>query len=556
MILTDEEDEFLNLTTGVWVAAGTYSDFGDGEDELYNSGTIVAAEDGLVEEVTVFDDLEEFVNAGLITMLDGEEGDVFVTSGDFEGVAGSTLAVDAELGGEDSESDVFVIQGEAEGRTAVIVHNAGEKGGGSYNRDGITVVVVEEGGSIGDEFYLKDGPIDAGLFDYDLVFDPAEGDEDADEWELVSHLGRGAGVLPALVTAALDIWHTTAGSASERQGELRTLLFGGGATGPVANGMNGMRLKGGSTVSPAADMPAPPAATGLGVWARGTVAELDRDGNFDNGRDGDFEDGRGNRVSTDRESRTYDFQAGFDFGWRDALSPGDALVFGVLGGYIKSDLEFDNLGVRGREFEFEGGQAGAYVTYLNQGLAIDLLVKADFLDLESPALTGLPGSLDVFTIGARLDVSYRFGGTGGYGGYGGSLGGVFVEPLATLAVADTDIDDFERNGNDVEFDDETSVRGRLGLKVGTSFAGESLTVEPAVTASVWHEFGGDNGATITSGGATFDLSDSMDETWGEVSGMLTFFAPGSGISAFGKVDVVFGEDIEGFTGRGGVRFAW
>ena len=147
-------------------------------------------------------------------------------------------------------------------------------------------------------------------------------------------------------------------------------------------------------------------------------------------------------------------------------------------------------------------------------------------------------------------------GYGGVGGYGGGYG-VYVEPLATLAVADTDIDDFDRFGNDVEFDDETSVRGRLGLKVGTTFGGgESLTVEPAVTASVWHEFGGDNGATITAGGATFDLSDSMDETWGEVSGMVTLYAQGSGISAFGKVDVLLGEDIEGLTGRGGVRFAW
>ncbi|MGE4248604.1 MAG: autotransporter domain-containing protein [Parvibaculaceae bacterium] len=55
-----------------------------------------------------------------------------------------------------------------------------------------------------------------------------------------------------------------------------------------------------------------------------------------------------------------------------------------------------------------------------------------------------------------IDAGYKFGGGEG----------VFLEPQATLAILHTSIDDVDIFGDTVEFEDATSVRGRLGLRLG------------------------------------------------------------------------------------------
>ena len=249
-------------------------------------------------------------------------------------------------------------------------------------------------------------------------------------------------------------------------------------------------------------------------------------------------------ANLNRDQNVGDFEAGLDFGKRDVMAPGDALIFGVLGGLITSELRYDQVN---QSFDFDGGQAGAYVTYLNRGLFVDTLFKVDFLTLDSQISSGLPSSLDATNIGARVDSGYRFGGFGS---------GAFFEPLATVSVVDSQIDDFNRNGNSVNFDDGTSVRGRLGLRAGRSYTADVMTFEPFVIASVWHEFEDSSQATLVSGGTLFNLLDDLQGTWGEVSAGVNVFNVGMGASGFVKLDVVFGDDIQGAGGQAGVRYRW
>ena len=218
----------------------------------------------------------------------------------------------------------------------------------------------------------------------------------------------------------------------------------------------------------------------------------------------------------------------------------------MLGGFVVYELNYDQLA---RSFDLNGGEVGAYASYLNGGLFIDTLFKADILTIKSDISSGLPSSLDANNIGARLDSGYRFG---------GFRDGMFYEPLATISVVDSQIDDFARNGNSVKFDEGTSVRGRLGLRVGTSFkAAQELTVEPFVIGSVWHEFKDDNQAALISTGATlFNLADSLTGTWGEVSAGVNLYNIGAGASGFAKVDVVLGDDVNGVGGQVGVHYKW
>src|SRR5262249_60323449 len=44
--------------------------------------------------------------------------------------------------------------------------------------------------------------------------------------------------------------------------------------------------------------------------------------------------------------------------------------------------------------------------------------------------------------------------------------------------------------------------------------------------------------------------------WGEVSAGVNFFNPTANTSVFAKVDVTFGEDIDGVGGKASMRVAW
>jgi autotransporter family porin len=217
----------------------------------------------------------------------------------------------------------------------------------------------------------------------------------------------------------------------------------------------------------------------------------------------------------------------------------------VLGGGVASTLDYDKIS---RQFDLSGGEAGAYATYLKGGLFVDTLFKADLLTLDPKHETGFPGTLSANTFGLRTDSGYRFG---------GFHGGPFLEPLATIAVIWADLDGFSQGGNTVSFNDDPNVRGRLGLRLGTDYpVWTGTTMEPFVIGSLWGNLSDNNQATLKSLGTTFQLEDKLQDVWGEVSGGVNFFNPSANTSAFAKVDVAFGQDIDGISGKAGMRVSW
>ena len=115
-----------------------------------------------------FVNLERFENSGVIATVDGSVGDVFHMFGpgfEFNADNGSTVAVDAFLGGPGSTADNLVINGNVTGQTVLTVNNT-NPGGGALNKVGIPFVFVN-GNVENNSFYLPK-PIDAGAFDYDL----------------------------------------------------------------------------------------------------------------------------------------------------------------------------------------------------------------------------------------------------------------------------------------------------------------------------------------------------------------------------------------------------
>jgi hypothetical protein len=128
---------------------------------------------------------------------------------------------------------------------------------------------------------------------------------------------------------------------------LRVLLNGGGAA-PLAYGPNGTpgAAPGGGNMTPV-------------VWARGSGNWLDRE---------DSESvsayGRSYKYNLNRDLETVDFQSGIDLGKRGLFSDNDILVFGALGGFIHSDLDYDAIN---RLFSFEGWDRSATPLILEAG---------------------------------------------------------------------------------------------------------------------------------------------------------------------------------------------
>jgi autotransporter family porin len=517
---------------GVWNLADSESDFGENNgpfgDRLGNTGTILAADDPTTSEHSSIFGLESFENeGGLISLVDGKEGDVLEISAT-EGTDGTVytgtnghLAVDAALkagGPDDHLSDEFIIHGTtAEGTTSIHVNVASAAGA---NLDGIPVVRIEEG-DLGPGQFALDGPVNGGFFTWGLRLDDG-GENWYELYTLTDANGNaipGAGTyeFAAAITASQDIWLQTANSVLQRQADLRSLLSNVGVT-PVAD-----------YSEPVEPTPLAPSIT-PGFWYTAFGAYVERD---------DEQNG----VSIDRTQTTYGGMAGFDFGTQGV---GDAWLFGVFGGYLASELEFKTTN---SDWNYEGPTVGAYATYLNQALFVDATVKADFLDIDIDpddlAVGENDADTDGLNVGGRIDTGYKFGHT------------VYIEPQATLAVVYTDIDDVDIFGGTVEFEDQTSVRGRLGLRVGVDHTQLDDTIYSAdVTASVWEDFSSDSEVNIVDTGLPdFGASDSPSSTYGDVALGLSAASP-DGWSAFVRGNYLFAEDYEAVAGSAGVRIIW
>ena len=386
---------------------------------------------------------------------------------------------------------------------------------------GIPVVFVT--GDVSKNNFYIDHPIDAGFFDYDLFFRPTG----SGFFELKNHTGGGAHILPHVVQVTHDTFHNTTETWFDQSTDLRVMLSEGALCGGGVRGQDVARCQQLYSVTP-------------GVWARGAGTWLDL------GDDATTKaNGRTYHHDLDRDLDIWMVESGVDFGKRDLFADGDILVFGVLGGAVQSTLDYKTLV---RTFTVEGAEVGAYATYLNGGFFVDTLFKTIFAEVDPKEVRGFPDTLDSTTYGFRTDTGYRFGGV---------RQGAFFEPLATIAVSWSDLDDFALDGNAVDFDDDENVRGRIGLRVGTSTdVWEGTTIEPFVIGSLWGTLSGAHNATLTSSGRTFEFSDEPEDVWGVVSAGVNFFNPGAQTAVFAKLDYTFGEETEGVGIRGGMRYNW
>lgn len=214
------------------------------------------------------------------------------------------------------------------------------------------------------------------------------------------------------------------------------------------------------------------------------------------------------------------------------------VAFGVSGGFGQLEARFSGT--------YDGLEAdtyniGGYASYRSSGFRADLIAKIDFADFKALSGTVLATEFDAQAYGAMLDIGYR-----------ASFGGVFLEPVASIAYVRTDIDEFAFGAGTVRYDDGDSLRGTVGVRAGADIpVGDAGKFTPFVSARAVEEFEGDYSNDVVLGGSTVRLLDEAPGTYAEISAGAT--GRFGGFEAFARGDLQLGEEIDGMTARIGMR---
>lgn len=457
------------------------------------------------------------VNFGLVApgndSSDPTQTGTLTIAGDYDGGAGAMLRLDVTLGG--GGGDILAIGGDSSGATTVAINLLGDNG------SGLDTLVIDMTGLTAEEHFTLAGPVVSQGFEWDLVLN--------DEGDWVLRRGELAPMMPgeranALIgSSVLNVWHSGAGPLHERLGELRALQRAGGPQTAALGGGDaaGDGAAGGSSPQLAVRAGALPSPSGL--WVRAVGEAFDHDAS----------------IGTAFRQETTILQAGWDLGLRGALLDGDLVTIGAFAGVVGSRAEATGLDV-----SLEGYSVGAYGSLLWEGLHLDLLGKADFLQVEreesDPAFTA---AYDAWSIGGAAEAGWRF-----------ELGeGYFLEPSGQLAYVAAFIDDSPTaGGGTLLAEDSHSLRGRLALRAGGSFALGDGRLLPYAEIGVVHEFLGESEARVGLDSATSDLSG----TAVELGLGLAALDVADNLQLTLDADFVTGGTGSGVQVTGGLRFSW
>ncbi len=529
-----------NTATGLLATSGsTTFDFGADtgvapRDVLTNAGRIVVGETSGASTFTLTG-LERFNNSGTIllgslngTTTDGQTNDRLVMTGTgggtaFVGSGGSVIALDASLGAATQANcaaatvaDCVSLPGGAVSGSTLLRVNNTNTGFGAMNA-GI-VLVDATGGTIAANAFSLDptstgytlrsgeGAIDTGLFFYRLA------PQGSAQIALVSAPDSEAFEFVGVGQIANNAWQTATGVWFDRQADLRDGLEGKGEG-------------------------------GAGIWMRivGGQAERDLEQTYV-GAGGSFV------YDTGYEQNTVALIGGIDL----VAGGGDnsAWVFGGSVGYVDTDVDFN---ASPTQAALEGGVFGLYGTYVSGGLFIDATLSALMLDMtySMPTVMAGPGmystsDADVTAYGARIEGGWRM-----------PLGeSAFIEPLAGVAYVRTSIDDLDVPGGVVSFDESTSLRANVGVRLGTIARFDTMKVKFTVLGRAWNEFDGEGQTTLVNGGPDVLVTDQFDGAFGEVGAGIDVFGADERFSAFVNAGYRWNEDWTDTTVALGARYRW
>jgi len=476
--------------------SGTYrasfdQDFGAGTDTFNNSGTLLVLPSTTIAGTVRFTGLEAFNNTGLIDLRNGHAGDLLALSSNFAGSGNSALGIDVAFApaGTASTADRITAAGAITGSTTLLINQLGANG--AVLNAG-TVFATGGAGSSATAFEIAPQARNQGFIRYGVAFDPT-----TSTYSLLGTPSTAVFRTLKINEGAQQLWYKSADAWSGHMSELRDAKFAGG-------GASGGRIWGqiyGQTDTRDAEQ---------------TVSAF----------------GQSSTVNLSYRQDAFGGQLGMDLG---SAGPDGALVFGVTGGYLNSDLTFQNTADR---VNYSTANIGAYASFVSGGLFANALAKYDYLWIDSKSqAAGYADKFHGMSYGAQGEAGFRLGGDRFY-----------AEPVATIAYVRTDLKDLQALGDTIDFDKLDGLRGKAGVRVGSKFdVGGGATAIVYAQGNYVHEFKGKDGIAFTSGGTTLGYNNQRIGDYGE--GKIGF----SVVSASGVTGFVegFGEDSNNYKGGGG-----
>jgi opacity protein-like surface antigen len=339
-----------------------------------------------------------------------------------------------------------------------------------------------------------------------------------------------------------------------------------------------------------------PGQPGGGIWTRGVVGEVDIKSTSSNSLALQAPPGTivpGGAASQPCNTKVHSDFGGVQFG--ADISRLNVNGWNIHLGLTSGSLYTNNSVVGGSPVGSTSGSAattqvpfesssqvpfiGGYAVVTNGGFFADAMIRSDDyqLDLNSAGQNFYGQKLDARGINVSGSVGYNF--------QIPNSDGWFVEPSAGVLYSKVWVDPLNMAGNlfnfgapspgllsgTTSFDPITQTIGRVGLRAGTSISYGSLTLQPFVAASVWHDFSGDitsnwastsglqtcpgppqcstrSTAVLTNANSTTNFGTYGQYSLG-VSGVTN-----TGWVGFVRVDYRNGPDLTGWDGTAGVRY--
>lgn len=312
-----------------------------------------------------------------------------------------------------------------------------------------------------------------------------------------------------------------------------------------------------------------PDQPGGGIWTRGVGGHVDTTatGNISNFVFNPGGPAAGSfNCTTTVHSNFAGYQSGVDIARLNFGGSGGNAHLGVTGGYLEANSTSGTFSGK-----FEVPFVGIYGAFTRGGLFADGQVRWDFYhNTISDAPSALTNqNMDARSVSVTANLGYQQPLPNNW----------FVEPSVGIVYSKTYVSALNVAGAGAAFDPTAgdvppgtvqitpieSALGRASLRVGTNITSGNLAWQPFATASVFHEFSGNTITNLSTcltacgigGGApdlTSTLSTSRVGTYGQFALGVAGQVLGTGWLGYVRGDYRKGDDIEGWSVNGGVRY--
>lgn len=485
--------------------------------------------------------------AGTISLVNGVTTDRLTLGGNYNGTAGSRIAVDVNLSqAAGMRSDVVAINGQNNGTTTLVVNRVDNRG--VFFSTPVQVITASGGAS---NVQLSQPIQGNGIVTFDLV------QNSPGSYQIVSRLNvaaaaGAAGSITSLITA-LNVGFFQSVSAFIGAPSANTDdKTASTSTGNSEMSWAQLNEKSAQNSTVSATPGIRPNTISGGLFARGSGGQFAISAN-----NTAIFPGASTVARTKVETTFGGFQFGGDAGLFNIDNTGWNVHLGVTGGEVMATgtQKFGTTTTGNFNVPF----IGLYTAFTNGPFFSDLSYRHDFYDAKiTDALAGVSQqriSLQSNTVAAsagyRFDFENLFGTENPY----------FIEPSGSISFTHTNVGNFAVNGGNLRFSDIDSILPRAGVRVGTAFlASDQVALQPFVTLSVLHEFGEsvrtrfEANTLATDPNAFVPILTQRVGTFGQVGVGASAQILDTPILGYVRGDVRFGDRIDGYALNAGIRY--